>query len=85
MKNSENLYLTDKNNIDKMCSKAYLEGRAKERELAIEAYRLRCSNLFGNRCMSRSMFGRLSKKICDGDCWYLNQYRLELYKLEMNR
>ena len=53
-----------------------------ERSLAIEAYRLRCSNLFGNRCMSRTIFGALSKKTCDGNCWYLNQFKLELYKLE---
>ena len=85
MENNDNLFLLnhpDYDDIHRMCSDAYTKGRMVERSLAIEAYRLRCSNLFGNRCMSRTIFGALSKKTCDGNCWYLNQFKLELYKLE---
>ena len=32
--------------------------------------------------MSRTILGARSKKTCDGNCWYLNQFKLELYKLE---
>lgn len=88
MKNCDNLFVTGQTeyeNIHKMCSDAYTKGRMAERALAIEAYRLRCNNLFGNRCMTRSLFGTLTKKICDGNCWYLNQYKLELYKLETDK
>ena len=82
MENNDNLFLLnhpDYDDIHRMCSDAYTKGRMVERSLAIEAYRLRCSNLFGNRCMSRTIFGALSKKTCDGNCWYLNQFKLELY------
>lgn len=72
----------DYEELDKLCKEAYIAGRRAERALAVEAYRLRCSNLFGNRCMSRNIFGSITKKICDGNCWYLKQYQLELYKLE---
>lgn len=85
MENNDNLFLLnhpDYDDIHRMCSGSYTKGRMVERSLAIEAYRLRCSNLFGNRCMSRTIFGALSKKTCDGNCWYLNQFKLELYKLE---
>ncbi|WP_294630494.1 hypothetical protein [uncultured Bacteroides sp.] len=88
MKNSDNLFLTGQTeceNIHKMCADAYAKGCMTERALAIEAYRLRCNKLFGNRCMTRSLFGRLTKKICDGNCWYLNQYKSELQKLETNK
>lgn len=61
---------------------AYIAGRIAERKIALEAYRLRCCNLFGNRCMERSIFGSHTKKICDADCRYIEQYKLELYKLE---
>ena len=76
MKNCDNLFLTGQTeyeNIHKMCSDAYTKGRMAERAL------------FGNRCMTRSLFGTLTKKICDGNCWYLNQYKLELYKLETDK
>lgn len=77
MKKSDDLFYVDKE--DEMAYReAYTEGRSIERMLAIEAYRLRCSNLFGNRCMSRTA----SHKVCDGKCWYLKQYILELDKLE---
>ena len=85
MENNDILFLIDHpdyDDIQRMCSDAYTKGRMVERSLAIEAYRLRCSNLFGNRCMSRTIFGALYKKTCDGNCWYLNQFKLELYKLE---
>lgn len=88
MKNCDNLFITDQaeyENIHKMCSDAYTQGRMAERTLAIEAYRLRCHHLFGNRCMTRSSFGTLTKKICDGDCWYLKQYKSELNKLESDK
>lgn len=61
---------------------AYAAGRIAERKIALEAYRLRCCNLFGNRCMERTIFGNHTKKVCDGDCRYIEQYKLELYKLE---
>ena len=85
MENNDILFLIDHpdyDDIQRMCSDAYTKGRMVERSHAIEAYRLRCSNLFGNRCMSRTIFGALYKKTCDGNCWYLNQFKLELYKLE---
>lgn len=69
-------------NRDNMYINAYIAGRTAERELAVEAYRLRCRHLFGNRCMERSIFGALTKKICDGNCLYIKQYKQELYKLE---
>ena len=66
MENNDNLFLLnhpDYDDIHRMCSDAYTKGRMVERSLAIEAYRLRCSNLFGNRCMSRTIFGgNLNKK-----------------------
>lgn len=74
MENRDN---REKNYID-----AYIAGRTAERELAVEAYRLRCCHLFGNRCMERSIFGSLTKKVCDGNCQYIKQYKQELYKLE---
>lgn len=68
--------------IFKICLDAYSEGCIKEKGLAIEAYRLRCSSLVGNRCMHPNNPGDKPKKICDGQCRYLKQYEFELYKLE---
>lgn len=85
MNNRDNLFYknaTDYEELRNLCNDAYIAGRKAERALAVEAYRLRCSNLFGNRCMRRNLFGSITKKICDGDCWYLKQYKLELHKLE---
>lgn len=77
MKKSDDLFYADKAD-EKAYRDAYAEGRSTERMLAVEAYRLRCGNLFGNRCMSRTA----SHKLCDGKCWYLKQYVWELNKLE---
>lgn len=85
MKNRESLFHNDKTNYEEMhhiYEDAFVAGRMAERALAMEAYRLRCRNLFGNRCMSRTTVGSLTKKICDGNCSYIKQYKLELYKLE---
>lgn len=65
-----------------LCLHAYNEGRFKEKLLAVEAYRLRCGSLFGNRCMLSSCANHNHKKICDGDCCYLKTYESELWKLE---
>lgn len=66
----------------RMCLDAYKEGRRYEKSLAVEAYRLRCCHLFGNRCMIISDTIPRHIKICDGDCSYMDKYRFELYKLE---
>lgn len=68
--------------IYEVCLDAYDQGSLKERMLAIEAYRLRCVHLFGNRCMNQSSSDRAAKKTCDGKCIYMNKYISELYKLE---
>ena len=84
MKNCDNLFITDQaeyENIHKMCSDAYTQGRMAERTLAIEAYRLRCHHLFGNRCMPSIGSSLKRKKLCDADCPYIRKYEFELYKL----
>lgn len=68
--------------IYRLCMGAYAEGCLEEKRKAIEAYRLRCNNLFGNRCMESSDSANKHRKICDGDCYYLKKYKSELYKLE---
>lgn len=68
--------------IYEVCLDAYDQGSLKERILAIEAYRLRCVHLFGNRCMDRKDSDTVAKKICDGKCIYMDKYVSELYKLE---
>lgn len=65
-----------------ICLDAYKEGRLKEKALAVEAYRLRCGSLFGNRCMLSTCVSHSHKKIYDGDCHYLKTYESELWKLE---
>lgn len=85
MDNRDKLYNKEKpdyEDLRQLCKDAYIAGRRAERALAVEAYRLRCSNLFGNRCMSRNIFGTITRKICDGNCWYIKQYQLELHKLD---
>lgn len=85
MNNRDNLYHNDNSDYEalrKLCREAYIAGRKAERALALEAHRLRCSNLFGNRCMNRNIFGTTPRKICDSNCWYIKQYELELFKLE---
>lgn len=68
--------------VYKLCMGAYAEGCMEEKRKAIEAYRLRCNKLFGNRCMDFSVLANEHKRICDGDCYYIRKYKSELYKLE---
>lgn len=72
----------DQAKIHQLCYNAFVEGCQKERNLAIEAYRLRCKNLFGNRCMNYSRSKSNSQAICHGNCSYIRQYEFELYKQE---
>lgn len=65
-----------------ICSTAYSEGCQREKALAIEAYRLRCKDLFGNRCMNYTQSKPHTQRICAGDCSYVKRYAFELYKLE---
>lgn len=68
--------------IRRICDQAFREGLDAERAFAIEAYRLCCKDLFGNRCLnhSRSKFG--SQAICAGNCSYIKRYEFELFKIE---
>ena len=50
-----------------LCLSAYTEGRTDERNKSLEAYRLRCSCLFGNKCMDSSLSVGVRKRICDDD------------------
>lgn len=68
--------------IYKICLNAYLEGCSNEKERAIEAHRLQCGNLFGNKCMIPSLSIPKHIKICDGECSYIQNYKFELFKLE---
>ena len=75
----------NKNNpeeIQQLCFKAYSEGCERVKKLAIEAYRLLCSNLFGNRCLNHSRSKSYTQEICTGNCSYIKRYEFELYKLE---
>ena len=65
----------------RMCLLAYAEGCNEEKKKALEAYRLRCGRLFGNRCMPSAGSRAAQKKICDADCSYIRKYEFELYKL----
>lgn len=65
-----------------ICRDAYKEGCGYEKSLTVEAFRLRCCHLFGNRCMIVSDTLPRHMKICDGDCSYMRKYEFELYKLE---
>ncbi|WP_289750136.1 hypothetical protein [uncultured Bacteroides sp.] len=60
---------------------AYLKGCSEEKKKALEAYRLCCSRLFGNRCMPSIGSSLKRKKLCDADCPYIRKYEFELYKL----
>lgn len=46
-----------------LCLSAYTEGRTDERNKSLEAYRLRCSCLFGNKCMDSSLSVGVRKSI----------------------
>ncbi len=61
--------------------RAYAEGCSEEKKKALEAYRLCCGRLFGNRCMSSAGNRTDQKKICDANCLYIRKYEFELYKL----
>lgn len=81
----EKLSLAEKvcyGDLHKLCMDAYTEGHMEERALAIEAYRLQCDKLFGNRCMNSSIRKDGHKSICDGNCNYIKKYKFELCKLE---
>lgn len=71
----------DYEQLYRMCLLAYSEGCKEEKKKALEAYRLRCGRLFGNRCMPSAGNGTERKKICDADCLYIRKYEFELYKL----
>jgi len=72
----------DREKIRQLCLNAYLEGCRSERAIAIEAYRLRCHELFGNKCMRPAESVRDPRRICGGNCLYIKRYEFELYKLE---
>ena len=74
----------DYEHLYRICHDAYKEGCGYEKSLAVEAYRLRCSYLFGNRCMMASDTIPRHIKVCDGNCSYLHKYEFELYKLEVD-
>lgn len=65
-----------------VCLSAYAEGRSEEKKKALEAYRLRCDSLFGNKCMSASAPAGAHHRVCDGDCFYIRKFRSELEKLD---
>ncbi|MDE6181088.1 MAG: hypothetical protein K2G02_08270, partial [Phocaeicola sp.] len=64
-----------------LCLSAYMEGCVDERNKAVEAYRLRCEWLFGNKCMHLFSSNKERKKMCDGNCHYIKKYMYELDKL----
>lgn len=68
--------------IYKICMMAYEEGRMEEKRKAMEAYRLRCCKLFGNRCMDFHLFRKSKSGICDGNCLYIKRFEAELYRLD---
>lgn len=72
----------DYEDLHTLCRDAYAEGCAREKEKALEAYRLRCENLFGNRCMSPYLRSGSRNKTCNGECLYMKRFRWELTKLE---
>ena len=67
------------NILYKICLMAYTEGCQAEKQIAIEAYRLRCRKLFGNRCMAAT---KDKNRICNGECLYIRKFKAELFRLE---
>lgn len=65
----------------RICMLAYTEGHNENKTKTIEAYRLRCGRLFGNRCMPTAGSRSDSKRICDANCTYIKKYEFELNKL----
>lgn len=68
----------DYEDMRRICLNAFAEGCTNEKGLAVEAYRLCCHNLFGNKCLDQTN----RNKLCDGNCIYLKRYLSELAKLE---
>ncbi|MCM1030724.1 MAG: hypothetical protein NC410_04675 [Oscillibacter sp.] len=68
--------------IRRLCCEAYMEGCKKEKSLAVEAHRLQCHYLFGNRCMNHPRERFRDRGVCAGNCLYIQRYEFELYKLE---
>jgi len=68
--------------IYKLCMDAYMEGRLEEKRKALEAYRLQCSRLFGNRCMDCHLFRKSRNCICDGNCLYIKKFKSELHRMD---
>ena len=66
----------------KNCDNLFLTGQTE-----YENIHKMCSDAYTKgRMAERALaIGTLTKKICDGNCWYLNQYKLELYKLETDK
>ena len=77
---STSLQTKDYEELHMLCLSAYAEGRKDERKNALEAYRLRCSSLLGNKCMY--YYEEVRKKTCDGNCYYIRKYLSELDKLD---
>lgn len=76
------LNVHDSEEIYKICLAAYAEGCVEIKKKALEAYRLRCSNLCGNRCIDSFDSVNGCMKVCNGDCYYIKKYEFELFKLE---
>lgn len=68
--------------IYQICMAAYAEGRMEVKRKALEAHRLRCCKLFGNRCMDFHLFRKTRNGICDGNCLYIRRFEAELYRLD---
>lgn len=68
--------------IYRICMSAYMEGRIIQKNIAMEAYRLRCYRLFGNRCMDFHLLRKSGNCICEGNCLYIKKFESELYKLD---
>lgn len=68
--------------IYQICMTAYMEGRMEIKRKALEAHRLRCCKLFGNRCMDFHLFRKSRSGVCDGDCPYIRRFEAELYRLD---
>lgn len=76
------LDVNDLEKLRQLYSTAYAEGRKTERKIAIEAHRLRCIHLFGNRCMHWTFPVNSAEKLCAGNCTYIRRFVFELHKLE---
>ncbi len=69
--------------VHRLCNAAYRQGIQHAKANAIEAFRLRCCHLLGNRCMDHSTDSEgFARRVCNGKCVYIRRYEFELYKLE---